>query len=152
MGEFLTRGWELILPVCGGTSALDPWATLTVRRLHEPRTISNHPVGLGSPHTPRHYRPGKCAFSSTGFLSCRDIEGHLNRGRELIFFGCGGTLASPRGATLAARWLHEPQQIGNHPVELGFPHTAGRHRPRGSAFSSPGSWSCKDMGEFFIEG
>ena len=37
------------------------------------------------------------------------------RGWELILPGCGGTSALARGATLAARWLHEPQPISNHP-------------------------------------
>ena len=30
-----------------------------------------------------------------------------------------------RGATLTARWFHEPQPISNQPVGLGFPHRAG---------------------------
>ena len=42
---FLIGGWELILPGCGGTSALARGATLAARRLHEPQTISNHLVG-----------------------------------------------------------------------------------------------------------
>ena len=67
IGESLTRRWELILPVCGGTSALDRRAILTARCLHEPRAISNHPVGLGFQHTPGQYRPGECAFSSLIF-------------------------------------------------------------------------------------
>ena len=57
----------------------------------------------------------------------------------------------PRG-TLAARWLHEPQPISNHPAGLGFPHPAGRYRPGESAFTSPGSWSCRDMDGFLIRG
>ena len=136
MGEFLARGWELILPVCGEASALDRGATLTAHRLYEPRAISNHQVGVGSPHTPEQYRPGKCTFLSPGSLSCRDIEGRLIRGWELILFGCGGTSALDQGATLTARWLHEPRAISNHPVGLGFPHTPGRYRPGGCAFSS----------------
>ena len=30
-----------------------------------------------------------------------------------------------RGATLAARWLREPQPISNHPLGLEFPHVRG---------------------------
>ena len=73
------------------------------------------------------------------------MEGFLIRGWELILPGCGGTAALARGSTLAARWLHEPQPISDHPVGLGFPHPAGRYRPGESAFSSPGCWSCIDM-------
>ena len=65
------------------------------------------------------------------------MEGFLNRGWEVILPGCGGTSALARGATLAARWLHEPQPISNHPVGLGFPHPAERYRPGRSAFTSP---------------
>ena len=57
-----------------------------------------------------------------------------------------------RGATLAARWLHEPQPISNQPVGLGFPHPAGRCRPGGSAFYFPGYWSCRGMEGFLIWG
>ena len=136
MEGFLIRGWELILPGCGGTSALARGATLAARWLHEPQPISNHPVGLGFPHPSERYRPGGSAFASPGCWSCRDMEGFLTRGWEFILPGCGGTSAFTRGATLAARWFHEPQPISNGPVELGFPHPAGRYRPEGSAFSS----------------
>ena len=131
---FLIRGWALILPVSGATSTLARGATLAARWLHEPQPISNHPVGLGFPHPAGRYRPGGSAFSSPGCWSCRDMEGFLTRGWELILPGCGGTSALARGATLAARWLHEPQPISNQPVGLGFPHLTGRHRPGGSAF------------------
>ena len=57
-----------------------------------------------------------------------------------------------RDAILAACWLHEPQPISSQPVWLGFPHRAGRYRPEGSAFSSPGCWSCRDMEGFLIRG
>ena len=62
------------------------------------------------------------------------MEGFLIRGWEIILPGCGGTSALARGATLAARWLHEPQPISNQPVGLVFPQTAGRYRPGGSLF------------------
>ena len=65
------------------------------------------------------------------------MDGFLNQGWELILPGCGGTSALVRGATLAARWLHEPQPISNQAVGLEFPHRAGRYRPGGSPFSSP---------------
>ena len=51
------------------------------------------------------------------------MEGYLVREWELILPGCGGTSALARGATLAARWLHEPQPVSNQLVAWGF-HTA----------------------------
>ena len=47
MKGFLNRGWELVPPGCGGTSALSHGATLDARWLHERQPISNHPAGLG---------------------------------------------------------------------------------------------------------
>ena len=137
---------------CGGTSTLSRGATLAARWLHERQPISNHPVGLGFPHPVGRYRSGGSAFTSPDCWSCRCIKGFLIRGWELILPGCGGTSALARGATLAARWLHEPQPISNHPVGLGFPHPAGRYRPGGFAFSSPYGWSCRDMDGFLIRG
>ena len=80
------------------------------------------------------------------------MEGFMTRGRELILPGYGRTAALSGGATLAAYWLHAPQPISNQPVWLGFPHFAGRHRPGGSVFSSPGCWSCRDMERYLIRG
>ena len=57
------------------------------------------------------------------------MKGFLNRGWKRILPGCGRTSALSHGATLAARCIHEPQPISNHPVELGFPHPAGRYDP-----------------------
>ena len=78
------------------------------------------------------------------------MYGFVIRGWELILPGCGGTLALARRATFAARCLHEPHPISNHPVGLGFPHPAGRYRPGESPFSSPRSWSCRYMEAFLI--
>ena len=47
LAGFLIRGWELILPAFGGTSALARGATLTARWLHEHQPISNQLVGRG---------------------------------------------------------------------------------------------------------
>ena len=152
MEGFLIRRWALNLPVSGATSALARQATLAVRWLHEPRPTSNHPLGVGFPHLAGRYRPGGSVFSSPGCSICRDMEVFLTWGWELIIPGCGKTSALARGATLAVRWLHEPQPISNHPVGLGFPHPAGRHRPGRSAFSSPGCWSCRDMEVFLTRG
>ena len=67
------------------------------------------------------------------------MEGFLTRGWEFILPGCGGTSALAQGATLAARWLHEPQPISNQPVGLGLSHPGGPNRSGGPPFSSPGS-------------
>ena len=100
---------------------------------------------VGVPHLAGRYRPGGSAFSSSGCWSYKYIEAFSTRGWERILSGCGGTSALARDATLAARWLNEPQPISNQPVGLGFPHRAGRYRRGGSAFSSPGCWSCRYM-------
>ena len=80
------------------------------------------------------------------------MEIFLTRGWELILPGCGGTSALARGATLAARWFHEPQLISDRPARLGFPHRAGRYRRGEFAFASPGCWSCRDMDGFLMRG
>ena len=64
------------------------------------------------------------------------MEGLLIRRQNLILPECGGMSTLARGATLTARWLHEPQPISNRPVELGFPHAAGRYRPGDLRFRS----------------
>ena len=127
-------------------------ATLAARWLDGPQPISNHPVGLGFPHPARRYRPGGSAFSSLGCWSCRDVKGFLIQRWELILPRCGGTSALSRGATLAARRLHEPQPISNHTVRLEFPHPAGRYRPGRYVFSSPGCWSCRYIEGFLLRG
>ena len=116
-----------------------------------PQPISINPVGLGFPPPVGWYRPGGSAFSSPGCWSCRDVEGFLADGWELIPSGCGGTSALARGATLAARWLHEPQPISNHPVRLEISIPVRRYRPRRSAFSTA-CWSCRDMEGFLTRG
>ena len=80
MEGFLIRGWEIILPGCGGTSALARGVTLIARWLHEPQPISNHPVGLEFPHRAGRYRPGRSLFPSAGCRSCGNMEGFLIRG------------------------------------------------------------------------
>ena len=135
MEGFLTRGWEIILPGCGGTSALARGATLAARWLHEPQAISNHPVGLGFPHPSGRYRPGGSACTSPGSWSCRDMKGFLTREWDIILPG--------------VRWL---STISDRPVGLGFPHRAGRFRPGESPFSSPGCRSCRCVEGFLIRG
>ena len=64
------------------------------------------------------------------------MERFIKRGLELIHPGCGRTSALARGATLAARWLHEPQSKSNHPVGLRFPYLTGGI-DQGDLFSRP---------------
>ena len=124
------------------------------RRALAPRAPANEqsPSGVGvSTPCGAVSPPGDLRFHPRCW-SCSGIDGCPTRGWELIISGCGGTSAMAQGATLAARWLHEPQPISNYPVGLGFPHPARRYRPGGSSFTSPGSWSCRDMDGFLTRG
>ena len=62
-----------------------------------------------------------------------------------------GTSGLARGATPAARWLHDPQPFGNHEVGSGFPHRAGPYRPRGLHFR-PRFVGVVDMEGVLIQG
>ena len=152
MEGLLIRGQNLILSGCGGTSTFARSETLAAYWLQEPQPISNQPMRLGFPTSAERYRPGESSFLSPVWCSCKDMAGFLIRGWELILPGCGGTLTLARGATLPARWLHEPQPISNQPVGLGCPHLAERYRPGGSASSSPVCWSCTGREGFFGPG
>ena len=81
------------------------------------------------------------------------MEQILIRGGDLNLPVSGATSTLAGGATLAARWLHEPQSINNQPVWLGF------HTVRGSI--DPGDphfrpqvvgVNCRDMEGFLIRG
>ena len=60
-------------------------------------------------------------ISSPVCWSCRDVKGIRIRGWGLALFVSSGTSALARGAAFAARSLHEPQPISNHPIGLGNP-------------------------------
>ena len=55
-------------------------------------------------------------------------------------------------ATIAARWLHEPQPSSNQSVASGFPHRSGRCRSRENPFSSRVCRSCRCVEGFLLQG
>ena len=87
-------------------------ATHASRWVHEPHPISNHPVRLGFPHRVGWYRCVGSPFWSPGSSIC---------GWDLILPGFGRTSTLSLEATLASRWVHEPQSISIQIVVLGFP-------------------------------
>ena len=145
MEGFLSRGWGLILPWCGGTSALARGATLTPRWLHELQFISNHPVGLRLSHPAGRYRLGGAASASPCCWSCRHMEGFLNRGWELILPGGGGISALARGQLSLRTGSMSPRQSAITQWGWGFHTLRGRLRPVGSPFAFPRCRSCRCM-------
>ena len=106
---FMNRGWGPILP--------------GLRSLYAPQPISDRPVGLGFPHRAGRCRPGRTRFSSTGCLSCRDMEGFWEPGvgpnPSRVRWDWGEL---PRGATLAAHASppHWPRAGGEEPSANGI--------------------------------
>ena len=117
--------------------------------------ISNQPVWLGFPHRAGGYQTGGSALSSPGCWVCRYMGGLLIRGGAIILRGCGGTSTLSRGATLAARWLHEPDQrsaISNQPKGWGFQSVRGDIDPGDRPTTSPGYCSCRCTEKILIWG
>ena len=85
------------------------------------------------------FDPGDHRFSPQSCRCCRRVEGSLIRGWDPAVPGwrC---------------FILEPQPISDWPVGLEFPHRAGRFRPPGSPFSSPGCRSCRYMEGFLNQG
>ena len=137
--------------VRGGSSMLSRGAPLAARGLYEPQPISTQWMGVGS-HRAGRYRPGGPLLLSPGCWNCKCMKGFMIRGWEYIFPGFGETSALTRGATLAVRWLQEPQQFSGQPIAVEFQHCAGRCRPGGSLFSPPGCWICRCMEDFLLRG
>ena len=135
MEGILIQGWDLILPVSDATSTSARGATLAAARWrHEPQPISNQPVGVrvSTPCGAVSIR-GISVFPP-GCWSCRDMEGFMIQRRERTLppsRGCAGYI-----------YIYEHQPIRDRLVGLGFPHRAGRCRPGGTPFSSPGYRSC----------
>ena len=90
-----------------------------VRWLHEPKSTMVYPEVL-FPHWVGRYRPVGSPSWFQVCWKCRDMEGFLMRGWELNLPVSGATSTLAGGATLAARWLHEPQPISNQPVVVGI--------------------------------
>ena len=64
------------------------------------------------------------------------------------FFSGDGNLSSSECVCS----MYDPQPMSDRPVGLRFPHRAGRFRPEGSPFISPGCRSCACMERFMIWG
>ena len=101
-------------------------------------TPINQQMGVGFPHRAGRHLRGGPLFSSSGCWSCRYMKAFLTHGWDLYLPGCGGTSTLARGAQLSHRAGSEPQPISHQWMGVGFPHRAGRYRPRGSSHSSPG--------------
>ena len=130
-----------------------PRGTLAARWLHELQPISNQPVGVEFPHRAGWYRSVGCSFSSTVCCIRRDFGRCSDPEMGSYPPGCGGISTLAREATLAARWLHEPQLITNKSasgVEVSTPCGAVLNR-RISAFV-PGLFEFREMEGFLIKG
>ena len=57
------RGWECIIPGCGGASTLAPGVTTAARWHYEPQPISNQWMRVGVPH-----RAGRCRTAGSRVL------------------------------------------------------------------------------------
>ena len=99
-----------------------------VRWLHEPQSTMVYP-DLGFPRRVGRYQPVESPSLSPVCWNYRDMERFLIRGWDLNLPVSGTTSTLAEGATLADRWLHEPQLISNQPVGLGFPHLAVQYQP-----------------------
>ena len=152
MGRFMTWGWYLILPGCGGTSTLARGTTHAARWLYKTQSISNQWVGMGFPYLAGRYRPGGSLLSSPVLLSCIYMEGFFTtQGWDIILPGCGGTSTLARGGNLASRWLYKPQPISNQRMGVGLSYRAGGIDPRGH-FYCPGLLELYMQGRVFDQG
>ena len=72
-------------------------------------------------------------------------------GWDLLLPGCG-RISTSRGATLAARWINEPQPISTQPLRLGFPHRGGDIDPGDLLLRLPAVGFVKVWKHFLIRG
>lgn len=150
MEGILTRGWDLILPGCGGTLTLAQGATVAARRLYEPQPSNHQWMGVGFPYRTGWHRPRGSTFGSRvdGFAHVwRDLcpgDGILSSpGAERPPHGPDGQLP-PRAGPMSSR---QSATMG-----VGVPHRTGRYQPGGSLFSSSGCWCCRCMAGFLVRG
>lgn len=143
MEDVLIQGWDLIPPGCGEASSFSRAGAHPARWLYDPQPIRYRPRGVGSPHRAGQYRAGGSPFPSPGCWSRNLMGVFLIRRQERIVLGCGVVLTSAQGPIIAARWLYQPQPIGDQPNGVIF-YTArggidrGHHR-----VSTPGGWNCR---------
>ena len=129
--NFLTVRWVIIFLGSGEISTMSRGAALVTGWLIEPQPTGNHSVGSRFPHTAGGTEPGDLRLPPR-FIRVVDMwTAFLTRGWERILPVNGGTSTLARAATLAARWLHEPQSMSNHSVGLRFPTLDGVVSTRG---------------------
>ena len=81
------------------------------------------------------------------------MEGFPIRGWDLNLSVSGATSTLAGGATLAARWLNEPQPISNQLLGWGFNTARGGIEPGDLRFRSQVvGVSCRDIEGFLIRG
>ena len=84
----------------------------------------------------------------------RTVQRHFHRRVVVVveiwtdFLSGDGNLSPPG----CAGSMYDLQSISDRPAGLGFPHHAGRFRPGGSPFLSPGCRSCRRMEGFLNRG
>ena len=123
-----------------------------VRWLHEPQSTMVYPE-LGFPHRVGRYRPVGSPSWFPFCWNCKDMEEFMIRGWDLNLAASGATSILAGGATLATRWLHDPQPIRNQLLWLGFPHRAEQYRPGDPRFRPHVvGVSCRGMERFLIRG
>ena len=151
MGGFLARE-DLFVVGCSGTSTLSRGVTLLARWFqNELLPYLNLSVGLGF-HTLRGGIDSGVSVFVQGCWSCKCTEEVMIRGWYHIMLGCGGTSICLGGKLSPRTGTMSPSQISNQSLGVGIPHLAGRYRPRGCLFSSPGRWSYKCMEILMIGG
>ena len=138
----MIRRWDPILLECGGISSWARGVTLATRWLYETQPITSgwswaFPIGRGGIHWGDNFFRAR-VVGGVEIWKCFTIKGW-----DFVLPGCGGTSTLPRGETLAARRLHEPEPINNQWMRMGFTHHSRWYQPGGSLLSSPDCWSFK---------
>ena len=136
----MIRGWELILPGCGGTPTSARGATLDARRLHEPQEISNQPDGLGFSHLAGGIDPGDLRFRPR-VVEVVQIWKELSSGDwKLSSPGAAGPQSWPEGQLSPSAGSMSPSQSAITQGDWRF-HTLRGGIDRGVPVPSAGCWS-----------